>query len=73
MDYDVFCRWDSGCKFKVRFSHRSHANQRIKRLLHMGSGLDISSLVAYKCVFCGGFHFGHRRLPIGGPDQEETI
>jgi hypothetical protein len=61
MDYLGFCRWDSGCMRKIRFSRAAHARIRIRRILRSGRVFDGDSLVPYRCRYCMGFHIGHAR------------
>jgi ribosomal protein L32 len=61
MDNIDFCRWESSCGRKVRFSRVTHAKMRIRRIMHSGNGLAVDALAAYRCKFCGGFHIGHAK------------
>ncbi len=60
MDIQCFCRFDSSCSRKVRFSHAAHAQARIKRIMGSGFAYAAESLASYKCNFCNGFHIGHQ-------------
>jgi len=64
MDEFVFCRWDSSCGRKTRFSHAAHARMRIRRIVRSGQGLAVESLAAYRCQVCGGFHIGHAKCDL---------
>ncbi len=61
-----FCRWDSSCGKKVRFSQAAHARMHIKRILRLGDGLSVEFLAAYRCQFCRGFHIGHAKCDRHG-------
>lgn len=56
-----YCRWDSSCGRKIKFSRAAHAYRRLWRILHSGYGFAVDTLAAYRCLFCFGFHIGHAR------------
>ncbi len=67
-----FCKWDSGCRSKVRYSKASHAERRIRLIRRRGCGLSTTTLNTYRCPDCGGFHFGHKRQAHRHSTGEET-
>jgi hypothetical protein len=68
-EFDVFNKWDSGCRGKVRYSKAKHAVGRIQRICRSACGVNVSSL-AYRCEFCGGFHFEHQRRAFAARIEE---
>lgn len=61
MDIPEYCSWASSCGRKVRCKNAARARKKITSSLHWENGLDVESLQAYRCRFCGGFHVGHQK------------
>jgi hypothetical protein len=66
-----YCRWDSSCGRKVRFSRAAHAQKRLRRILHSGFGFAVDTLPAYRCRFCLGFHLEPARFNQHSQVQRE--
>jgi hypothetical protein len=66
-----YCKWDSSCGRKVRFSRAAHAQKRLRRILDSGIGFAVDTLAAYRCNFCLGFHIGNARCNQQAHNQWE--
>ncbi len=52
------------CEGKRRFPTEFDARKGISGMRHRTGNRDI--LVTYRCLFCGGYHYGHPRADVAG-------
>jgi hypothetical protein len=65
---DLIQQFSNACDAKIRFDTHAHAQARIAAIY--GRRRTRTTIVAYRCPFCRGYHIGH---PPGSANRDSGV